>query len=87
LSRDWQKINATWQVCHWWHDINETRITAMTYLLIAAATAFAAWLAVHVVAVIRSDGFGYRPPPRSQYDEEMPRHHALWSASHRLAGH
>ncbi|GAB3997532.1 hypothetical protein GCM10028771_29450 [Nocardioides marmoraquaticus] len=69
----WQEINVEGQACHWWQDLDERMITAMTLLVLLAVLSTVVWgyALVHVLRHDpRSHGFA---PPRSHHAEHAPR--------------
>jgi hypothetical protein len=68
----WQDIDDRCHLCHWWQYILSRIITAMTLFLAFALILTLAVLAavvVEVVRVVRGDGYGHRPTPRSLADD------------------
>jgi hypothetical protein len=63
MPRVWQKIDVRRHFCHCWQEFDPGRITAMTNIeLLLSATAVLAtvWFLVHLVSLIKSDGYGFR---------------------------
>lgn len=71
LARGWQKSNGHRHFCHSWLDVDESRVSAMDilwfFLTVIAAAALVAWI-VALARLVRGDGLGHRPPPRSHAD-------------------
>jgi hypothetical protein len=61
----WQKINAQWHSCHWWHECDGRMITAMNTVLIILLVIAVAAVAVETLLVTRHDDRGTTPPPPS----------------------
>ena len=73
-----------WQSCHSWRDLDESRVTAMTFtdilndilndiLTLVFILGVATMVGLALRSEIDSDGHGYRPPPRSHPDDEETR--------------
>jgi uncharacterized iron-regulated membrane protein len=75
MGPSWQEINGQWHSSHWWQNLNASSITAM-FLLVALLILLVTGVLVHV---IRRDGYGSRPAPRSHHDETAP---AAWYDLH-----
>lgn len=70
MRRDWQEINGLCLSCHSWQERQESMITAMTTAIILLAIALVAAQGLgRLVAMIATDGLGYRA------DSELPRSH------------
>jgi hypothetical protein len=67
LPRIWQKINVQWHYCHSWRELDEGRITAMTYLIVFLLVA--AVLSAETVRLLLHDGRGPQRPPSSHFDD------------------
>jgi hypothetical protein len=63
----WQEINVRWLSCHSWQDVDQSSITAMTFILILLAVA--AVLAVDTVRLVLTDGQGPQRPPVSHFQD------------------
>jgi hypothetical protein len=72
----WQDIDYTWHPCHWWQDLDTERISAMSlaiaFALLVGLVAIVAVI-IDLKHVIRGDGYGHRPAPRSLADESENR--------------
>ena len=66
MPQSWQESEGHWQDCHWWRDLKQRSIPAMTnlLLLLIVLSAFAGLLGLLVREVLL-DGYGRRPGPRS----------------------
>jgi hypothetical protein len=75
-DRGWQDIDYTCHLCHWWQDFVTGRITAMSltlaFLILVGLAALVAIVA-ELRHVIRGDGYGHRPAPRSLADDNESR--------------
>lgn len=83
MAQDWQKIDGAWLVCHSWQDVEGSRITAMTTVLVLALLLTAAvWATVRWLS---SDGYGRRDDPselREWHVADLPSH--PFRATHHL---
>jgi hypothetical protein len=55
MPQSWQKIDAQWLVCHWWQDLCQGRITAMTTILTLLALAALVVGLVGLTRYVRGD--------------------------------
>jgi hypothetical protein len=63
MARSWQEFDDSGLFCHSWPDLDERRITAMTYFLFL--TAVIALFLLLLLHDLRSDPRGDRRPPAS----------------------
>ena len=82
MTHPWQKINAHCLFCHWWQDLHDGRISAMTtetiILLIAALASLAAL--AETVREAFHDGPAAQGPPRSHHDDRQFAPPSSWAA-------
>lgn len=69
MPQKWQEVEVQWHHCHWWRDVEERRLPAMTiFLLVLVLVAISALL----VREVLGDEYGRRPVPRSFPPEPPP---------------
>jgi hypothetical protein len=73
MPQSWQNFEHAWHICHSWLDLQHTRITAMTVLILILSIAIGALALWYLNRVIDADGSGRRPAPRSHTEELDPR--------------
>jgi hypothetical protein len=82
MAQEWQKIDGAGQICHWWQDQEQRRISAMdttTALILLMVIGASTFLLSALATVVRSDGrltaFGrlyHRPAARAPRSHHQP---------------
>ncbi len=67
VTQSWQKINVEWHSCHSWQNLQNSMITAMTFIIILLVVA--AILAAYTVRLALHDGQGPQRPPVSHFQD------------------
>ena len=82
MTHLWQKINACWLFCHWWQDLRDGRLSAMTTAtIILLIIAFASLAALaETVREAFHDGPAAQGPPRSHEDDRQFAPPSSWAA-------
>ena len=70
----WQEVDGKGQNSHSWHDVDSRSFPAMSIVVVVLVLSVLVLLVAALAVVVRHDGYGTLPPPRSHpsWDDGAP---------------